>query len=39
MIVSGFSISITIGSRCSVISIMSEVVMYGIGDDIFIVGP
>lgn len=39
MIVSGFSIIIRIGTTCSTISLISDNVIGGVGDDIFITGP
>lgn len=39
MIISGFSINIRIGIKCSVNRIISDDLICGTGADIFIVGP
>ena len=39
MIVSGFSISISTGMRCNINRFMSDILICGTGDDMFIIGP
>lgn len=39
MMISGFNIIIIIGTKCSVNSVISDILLYEIGADIFIRGP